>query len=635
MKKNIKNLTFQPGTKIYFEHEEFTILKPVDLEYLLAENSETGHVRRLKIVDITLTQDSPPDSSKKHYLDALTEKDIETAQKRLDIIRPLVGKPRRTKADVEAIAKEQDLHINTLYQWLRSYESEGLMSSLVPQIRSDSGSKKLEDNVEAIISGCIEEEYLTKQKKSIPHLYKEIKRQCTNAGLKCPHINTIRNRVNQLSDELGIRKRFGAKKSHELLHMNQGEIPHADYPLSEVQIDHTLLDIILVDDEHRLPLDRPWITLAIDVFSRMVVGFYVSFDPPGAVGVGACLSHAILPKELWLVDHDIDTSWPCWGIPRTVHADNAKEFRGKMLQLSCEQYGINLEWRPVARPHFGAHIERLLGTFAKHIHTLPGSTFSNTTQREGYNSEKNSALTLKEFEKWFAALVTQQYHNSYHTGIHTTPLKRYEEGVLGTHKTKGTGLPPRIQDEETLRLNFLPVVERTIQDYGIRIDNIYYYHDVLRVWINATEESQSKLKKKFKFRRDPRDISKVWFYDPQIESYFAIPYRNTKWPAVSIWEFNAALNRLKSEGKNAVDEDEIFAAIEKMRTIEKESIDKTKKARRAQQRRKSSHEKAIKVNKVLDENTEVNAQNIDASDMLEDDEIILPFDEMEEVLNND
>jgi hypothetical protein len=36
-----------------------------------------------------------------------------------------------------------------------------------------------------------------------------------------------------------------------------------------VQIDHTLLDIILVDDLHRLSIGRPWITLAIDVFSRI------------------------------------------------------------------------------------------------------------------------------------------------------------------------------------------------------------------------------------------------------------------------------------------------------------------------------------------------------------------------------
>ena len=49
----------------------------------------------------------------------------------------------------------------------------------------------------------------------------------------------------------------------------------AQRPLDLVQIDHTKLDIIVVDDEQRLPIGRPWITLAIDVYSRMVTGFYI------------------------------------------------------------------------------------------------------------------------------------------------------------------------------------------------------------------------------------------------------------------------------------------------------------------------------------------------------------------------
>lgn len=35
------------------------------------------------------------------------------------------------------------------------------------------------------------------------------------------------------------------------------------------------------------------------------------------------------------------------------------------------------EWRPVAKPRYGAHIERLLGTLNEEIHGLAGTTFSN------------------------------------------------------------------------------------------------------------------------------------------------------------------------------------------------------------------------------------------------------------------
>ena len=84
------------------------------------------------------------------------------------------------------------------------------------------------------------------------------------------------------------------------------------------------------------------------------------------------------------------------------------------------------------------------------------------------------------------------------------PLAKYREGVFGTAQRPGVGLPARITDEQRLRLDFTPYVERTIQDYGVVIDEIHYYHDVLRRWIGAKDGS-SKRKRKFLFRRDPRD----------------------------------------------------------------------------------------------------------------------------------
>jgi hypothetical protein len=38
--------------------------------------------------------------------------------------------------------------------------------------------------------------------------------------------------------------------------------------LDFVQIDHTKVDVIVVDEQQRLPIGRSWITLAIDGYSR-------------------------------------------------------------------------------------------------------------------------------------------------------------------------------------------------------------------------------------------------------------------------------------------------------------------------------------------------------------------------------
>jgi putative transposase len=95
------------------------------------------------------------------------------------------------------------------------------------------------------------------------------------------------------------RRRLG-RKAAEQDRACANRFEGATYPLSVVEIDHTKLDLMLVDDVDRVPIGRPWITLAFDVFSRMVTGFYISLDPVGAISTGLCIAHSMIRKEGWL-----------------------------------------------------------------------------------------------------------------------------------------------------------------------------------------------------------------------------------------------------------------------------------------------------------------------------------------------
>lgn len=68
--------------------------------------------------------------------------------------------------------------------------------------------------------------------------------------------------------------------------------------LERVEVDHFLCDVHLVDEKTGSRLGRPWLTLVIDHYSGMVLGYHLSFAPPSAASVLAALRHAILPKEL-------------------------------------------------------------------------------------------------------------------------------------------------------------------------------------------------------------------------------------------------------------------------------------------------------------------------------------------------
>lgn len=581
-------LTLAPGAEVLSGGQRYVITHVPDLTSVLAKHPDTGERVRLPVRSLAPAPQPGADapSGADVDLEAVTDEDWTEANRRFEAIRPLLGR-RRTQAEVQERAKAARAHWTTLYAWIRAYNATGKVSALLPRkSMGGRGKSRLDPAVETILQETIEDYYLRSQKPSVQKTIEEVKRRLRNARLPAPHPNTVRNRIARLSDERRLARREGRKHAEQRFARIRGAVPGAEAPLALVQIDHTKLDVIVVDDEHRRPVGRPWVTLAMDVFSRTVLGLYVSLDPPSTLSVGMCLVHAILPKERWLADREVEAEWPCWGMPRIVHADNAKEFHGDMLARAADEYQFELRWRPKGQPHFGGHVERLLGTFTNDLHTLPGTTFSNPGQRGDYDSEGRAALTVRELERWLATLVTKVYHARIHSSLGTTPLKRWEEGVFGTGGQLGTGVPARFTDEERLTLDFLPSVERTVQRYGVVIDGVRYWSEALSRWIHAKDPAVPQRKRKFRFRRDPRDISVIYFYDPDVLQYYAIPYGDASHPRMSIWELREARRLAKERRGEHVDEAAIFDAYEELRHQEKTAVKTTKRVRRRRQRRR-------------------------------------------------
>lgn len=576
-------LVLKDGAEVECGGRRLIIVQLIGFDTVVARDVETSDLLRLPIADLNpvstmLVAPPQPELTEPH------DRDWAEARLRLDLIGPLLDGARCPRAVIVERAKAADLDASTLYRWARAYRASGLLSSLLPYKPSGGrGKSRLDDAVESIVKETIAEHFLTRQQRTVRSTSLEVARRCREAQLPAPDANTVRLRIAAIPSRDCLARRSHRKDALDRFAPRPGVFDTAQRPLDLVQIDHTKLDIIVVDEEQRLPIGRPWITLAIDVYSRMVAGFYISLDPPGAIATGLCIAHAVLPKEAWLAKRGVAGQWPCRGFPARIHLDNAKEFHGEMLRRASEQYGITLEYRPVAQPHMGAHIERLLGTLMRALHELPGATFSSPKQRGGYDSEATAVMTLGEIERWLTEYIVGVYHVKHHRGISTSPLQRWTAGVLSDREHAGTGMVARPLDEERLRLDFLPFAERTVQPYGVAIDGIRYYGDVLRRFIGATEDGG---KRRFLFRRDPRDISTIYFWDPELKSYSAIPYRNTTHPPISVWELRELRRKLDESGNSQVDETAIFDAYARLREHEARATTETKRARRVRVRRR-------------------------------------------------
>lgn len=400
-------LWIEKGATVSHEGRDYLILSLVDISKVFAKDVESGERVLLTIGDV-----GPPSVIGEPEFVTRIDKELldipdelwQVAIERRKLIEPMLKDySHYAKEHWVQIAASAGVSRPTVYRWVLAFRRTGLLSSLLPNTRQRGGKAgtRLSQEVEAVIKDALANFHDTEQKPSITQTVTEIRRLCSNAGLRLPAFNTVRNRLARTEGQERTRMREGRAVAHDKHEPIKGVIPDADWPLAVVQIDHTPLPVLIVDDIHRRPINRVNLTLAIDVYSRVCVGMFLTLEAPSAMSAGMCIAHAILPKEAWLRKRGVTTQeWPCWGVMGILHMDNAREFRGEMLKAACREYDIDIHFRPVKTPRYGGHIESMMGTVSEDLKIVGGATFSGPTEKGEYDAEGNACMTFAELEKW-------------------------------------------------------------------------------------------------------------------------------------------------------------------------------------------------------------------------------------------
>ncbi|MGW4719475.1 Mu transposase C-terminal domain-containing protein [Nocardia sp. NPDC004260] len=496
------------------------------------------------------------------------------AVQRARVIGPLAELDHVSLAAADQAAERLGVTQRQVYALVKRWrEGEGVASDMLPRRSSGGrGGARLGEDVEAVVRKVLRSRYLTRQKRSVAAICREITRECRIAGLDPPSRSAVTRRINRLDPVETVTARHGRDAARSRRAAGGLPVPVQGL-LERVQIDHTPADVIVVDDVHRLPIGRPYVTAAIDEATRCVPGLVVTLEAPSATSVGLCLAHMAIDKRAWLERLEVAAVWPMAGKPAQLYVDNAAEFKSEALRRGCEQHGIDVDYRPPGQPHFGGVVERLIGTMMTMLHELPGTTFSNIGERGDYDSDANAVLTLGELQRWMALAVA-----CYHGEPHEHLRGRTPAGVWAERAAE-QGTPRTVTNETAFLVDFLPVIRRTLTRTGFTVDHVQYYADVLRPLI-ARREGWGR----FVLRRDPRDISRIWVLHPDTGDYLEVPYRTWSRPAISVWEHSAAVTRLREQGRAEIDENALFSMVEQMRAITDTAATTSRKARRNTQR---------------------------------------------------
>ncbi|QGG55058.1 Mu transposase C-terminal domain-containing protein [Paenibacillus sp. B01] len=371
----------------------------------------------------------------------------------------------------------------------------------------------LSDDYCKILKEVIEKEYLTKKQARISEIVEIVEVKCHRQKLPVLGYDTVYAIIKRLPEEVVLRLRNGTEAA-QIYDPIIGSFSNneAMSSLHIVEIDHTELDIKLLDENTMEVLGNPWITLGIDVFSRCVWCMHISFDPPSGDKVRKAIEQGVLKKrvkEKYGTTHE----WEVYGIPDIIYFDNGKEFDNNQIKhLIDETLGSQVMFRPVANPRWGGTIERLFGTInTKLIHRLAGTTLGSVEAKGEYQSEKEAIYTLADVTELLTRYITDIYHHQTHSSLpfeFSTPYEQYQRGLdMG-----GQNDFIDDEDEEVFHIELLPAKELSFKRQGIRLDNVYY-NDIQSKRFIRNDGS------KYKIKYDIDDISYIYLLEPDTREY--------------------------------------------------------------------------------------------------------------------
>jgi putative transposase len=453
-------------------------------------------------------------------------------------------------------------HRSTVHRWYKQFvKRQRNLQALACRYdrRGGRGEGRFDDEVEEIVAQKVDEIYLDEQRNTALDTWEAIDAEIRARNLQrdptrplfTPSLRTIQRRVSLIPRYEVVARREGERAAKRKFRQVTGMVKVSRI-LERVEMDHTPLNLFVVDQESWLPLGRPVLTVAIDRRSRSLLGYWLSFTGNGADAVLACLRHSILPKTYVGAKYPhIKLPWEMYGIPMTLWVDNAMEFAGNDLKNACDELGIDLFFLPARRPEWKGSVERFLKTFNHSlIHRIPGTTFENITARGDYDPQKHALIGLADLERLIHTWVCDVYHNQVHRGLKARPVDVWANDAAAE--------PPALpSDVKRLDFQLGESEERTLWHYGVELfgGNQRFNSSEL----SAVFHTCGKVRVRVRFHR--RSIATIWVEDPVTKEFFPVPNTDQEYSNdLTLEQHQFITKRAKADATGRVDRDALLAA---------------------------------------------------------------------------
>lgn len=450
---------FQSGACFTLEKSSYELLRKIEGDIWQAEEFKTKRIHEFHLstllklyLDEQLKFISP--ESKKQLIAttvlhaSYSPEKWDIAKMRRTYVVAMLDTPNTKLKAVSVIAEvwkkiklpDKAPHFATVVRWKNKYISSGKdIRSLIDEDSSKGNSlPRFENEIIQFTEQAIEKKYLCLERGTIQStldyaktlILHENKLRPDSAQLRMPTRNLVKSLIEKISafDRYAARHgRTAATKKFRTVLGNRT----TNVPLERAEIDHTPLDLFVVDDKTRLPLGRPWLTVCIDDYTRCILGIHIGFEPPSYLTVSKCLRQAFLPKANLNADFpNIKNAWNAHGVMGQLVVDNGLEFHSKSLENACYSLGMEIHYAPRKVAWFKGKVERFQGSLNRAIsHGNPGTTFSNIFEKDDYNPSKHAVISYSTLKEIVNTWIVDVYHQKPHRIMKMPPAAMWQNSI--------------------------------------------------------------------------------------------------------------------------------------------------------------------------------------------------------------
>lgn len=633
--------------RVLFENCRASILYVIDLD----TNRMPYPLKRDVVVSLYKMQEVSIEDEKGHYRTVIEEELSEAEKSKRDhaweMIMILLNKVQeeeliyvskyRERA-IKEVSKTFNISYNTMKSYLIRYWKGGkVLNSLLPnyfkcggkgsekkisekkrgrpRLRDENQGVNIDDNIKKMFKIGLNRYYYNERNNSLRTTYELILKdfftteQVTQNGVTIPilskssHLPTYHQflywykKLNNLQREVSSRK--GTRVYYQSYRSIIGESTQdaGMGPGTLYQIDSTVFDTYCVSSFNRdLIVGKPILFLVIDVYSRMIVGMNISFEPLNSyVGAMVALANSMLSKKEFCAKYGIDIAdddWPVAFVPKRILADRG-ELNGKQIENAIQRLGISIQNTPAYRADYKGIIEAsFLRLNVKVKPFVDGAVINgkNKIERGQNDFRLKASLTVEDLYKIIIKCIL--FHNNHHVlsdyiidqmmledEVEKIPVKIWEHGL----QNKVGQL--RALPEEIIKTYLFPSDQAKISPRGVLFRKMLYASEYM-LTNNFFQIARVKGSWSVKICYDPRDLKHIYLFEENGIQKLTLVDHLLKYSNKSLEEIEQIKKfeqevDLKSKEKELQEKIKLFEDIEQIVQVGRQKTDAERNDRKS------------------------------------------------------